>query len=576
MRATVSMPPYENSSRLPEAPQPTKQDESRTDVAIPIPIAQTCWKITSPDGHEQLCYEPIPGFEHLWSGSGSSQKSNTCFNASPKATSLQLSQPTVTQGLGRKSSKPRTQQDPRKRTRSGRRKLRSQPVAQSTSDKEDGQLGEDIKIKTEQSYTFYIGDIDELKKFFRRRLDELTMKPLRPIVTAWIKQIEPKRLSRYGRYHKQLPKDQPEECSPPWWPRDVSYEEPSHLDKAGLLTLAVDIMLQHRLIDKEKRKGSWVAKLRQAAQYAVETTPPEQFSSSKGSNFSEKMQNRALAEILPNLFETAQLYEDHFAWHRHYEGSGIPDPGKGKRVTWQPLTRPARQPATPRKRPRTTKEGAAPRSETDVEASGNETEIDDCATSFYLCGQEPASDQPEGSDIFGPKETAQQTPVSACGGTAAPLHTCPCSTTTAPNVSFGQPMHGLTLGEEMDLDVGMAACTPLHDHTHINGGHQIQYSDGDSGFNQYLVQLQQDGCPPFRGSQSQSGFTSSSTPLYHHPFPAFDAHFSHSVEHVAFHDDTCYPHGYKMYMSSPANSLHLFGDTSIDAGMACPVEAPRY
>ncbi|EUC42872.1 hypothetical protein COCMIDRAFT_102350, partial [Bipolaris oryzae ATCC 44560] len=531
-------------SRLPQAPVSIKQDESRTDVAIPIPIAQTCWKITSPDGHEQLCYEPIPGFEHLWSGPGPAP------------------------------SEPRTQHNPRKRTRSSRRKLRSQPVAQSTGDEEDGRLGEDVKITTEQSYTFYIGDIDELKKFFRRRLDELTMKPLRPIVTAWIKQIEPKRLSRYGRYHKQLPKDQPEECSPPWWPRDVNYEEPSHLDKAGLLTLAVDIMLQHRLIDKEKRKGSWVAKLRQAAQYAVETTPPEQFSSSKGSNFSEKMQSRALAEILPNLFETAQLYEDHFAWHRHYEGSGIPDPGKGKRVTWQPLTRPARQPATPRKRPRTTNEGTALRSETDVEASGNETEIDDCVTSSYLRGQELASDQPEGSDIFGSKETPQQTPVSACGGTAAPLHTYPCSTTTAPNVSFGQPMHGLPLGEKMDLDVGMAACTPLHDHTYINGGHLMQYSDGDLGYNQYSVQLQQDGCPLF--NTSQSGFTSPSAPLYHHPFPAFNPHFSHPVEHVAFHDDTCYPHGSKMYTSSPANSLHLFHSTSNDAAMVCQAEAPRY
>jgi hypothetical protein len=112
------------------------------------------------------------------------------------------------------------------------------------------------------------------------------------------------------------------------------------------------MMLQHRIIDKEKRKGSWVAKLRQAAQYAVETTPPDQFSSSKGSGFSEMMRSRALEEILPNLFETAQLYEDHFAWHGHYEGSGVLDPDKGKRVTWQPFMRPARPPVAPRKRPK--------------------------------------------------------------------------------------------------------------------------------------------------------------------------------------------------------------------------------
>ena len=103
----------------------------------------------------------------------------------------------------------------------------------TSSDDDDEQYGRDVTIATEQSYTFYIGDIDELKRFFRRRLDELTMKPVRPIVTAWIKQLEPKRLSRYGPYHKKLPKEQPEERTPPWCPRDVPYEEPSHLDKGG-------------------------------------------------------------------------------------------------------------------------------------------------------------------------------------------------------------------------------------------------------------------------------------------------------------------------------------------------------
>jgi hypothetical protein len=91
----------------------------------------------------------------------------------------------------------------------------------------------DVRVATEHSHTFYIGDVDELTRFFRRRLDELTMRPLRPIVTAWIKQLEPKRLSQYGPYHKKLPKDQPPECTPPWWPHTVPYEEPSHLDKTG-------------------------------------------------------------------------------------------------------------------------------------------------------------------------------------------------------------------------------------------------------------------------------------------------------------------------------------------------------
>ena len=96
----------------------------------------------------------------------------------------------------------------------------------------------------------------ELKRFFRKRLDELTMKPVRPIVTAWVKLLEPKRLTRFGPYHKKLPNEQPQECTPPWWPRDVPYEEPSHLDKDGKLSFPFAIGRQltpHRSLDISSR-----------------------------------------------------------------------------------------------------------------------------------------------------------------------------------------------------------------------------------------------------------------------------------------------------------------------------------
>jgi hypothetical protein len=93
-------------------------------------------------------------------------------------------------------------------------------------------------------------------------------------------------------------------------------------------------MLQHRLIDKPKRQDSWVAKLQQAAQYAIETTPPDQFSSSRGAGSSERMHERALGDILPNLFGTAALYEEHIARHELYEGTESMDPGDGTHVTW--------------------------------------------------------------------------------------------------------------------------------------------------------------------------------------------------------------------------------------------------
>jgi hypothetical protein len=131
---------------------------------------------------------------------------------------------------------PPRQQNLRKRTRSTARG-RTVHVQDVSDDENDEQYDDrDVRTTTDTTYTFYIGDLVELKKFFHRRLDELTMKPVRPIVTAWIKLYEPKRLSLYGPYHKKLPRDMPPQCTPPWWPRDVPYEEPSHLDKMGKST----------------------------------------------------------------------------------------------------------------------------------------------------------------------------------------------------------------------------------------------------------------------------------------------------------------------------------------------------
>jgi hypothetical protein len=130
-----------------------------------------------------------------------------------------------------------TSQQPQKRKRS-RSVAQQQHIAQNFSDSE-----QDNEDASEKSHTFYINDINKLIKFFKCRLDELTMKPLRPIVTAWIRQLEPKRLSLYGPYHKKLPKDKPLGRTPPWWPNDVPYQEPSHLDKTGKSHLTVTTLV---------------------------------------------------------------------------------------------------------------------------------------------------------------------------------------------------------------------------------------------------------------------------------------------------------------------------------------------
>jgi hypothetical protein len=46
--------------------------------------------------------------------------------------------------------------------------------------------------------------------------------------------LEPKRVLKYGRYHKKLPGEVDPDYTPPWWPSDVVYEEPSPMDKTGM------------------------------------------------------------------------------------------------------------------------------------------------------------------------------------------------------------------------------------------------------------------------------------------------------------------------------------------------------
>lgn len=80
-------------------------------------------------------------------------------------------------------------------------------------------------------HEMYIGHFEALKEFYAIRFRELTMKPLRQIVTAWVKTLEPNRLRTYGRYHEEATL---EGNGPPWWPRDIPYREPSHLRCQGI------------------------------------------------------------------------------------------------------------------------------------------------------------------------------------------------------------------------------------------------------------------------------------------------------------------------------------------------------
>jgi hypothetical protein len=296
-------------------------------------------------------------------------------------------------------------------------------------------------------------------------------------------------------------------------------------------------MLQHRAIDVAKRSLGWAKKLEKAAHYAVETTPPDQFSSSKGSAFSERMQQRALDEILPNLFDIVLSYESHFAMYNLYEGTNNRDPGNGTRVTWQHLTRPPRQPSVPRKRYRRTKTTPPPRIVSDADGSGDETEVDNTTTESHLRHEE---------DV----RQLQQEAQAPVGGHAIPqplIH--PQSSVTTPNSSFGKSMHALQLGDNSDLDVKVVSHAPYHDQglnqNNFNCSQPMQFCTGHPGYHPVLQHQQDVG---------SSGVVSESVAAYDEPFSMFPTYNS-PAESAAFANDAGFPYEYDMFAPSLFDGL---------------------
>lgn len=193
----------------------------------------------------------------------------------------------------------------------------------------------------------------------------------------------------------------PNRPSAPWWPQDVEYVEPSHLAKdgessdetrprrnnshpIGLLKLAIECIFQHRdtPVDEAKRRypGGWIAKLRTIAEFCVNDTPEDQFSSSKNTSFSRMMKTRAVKSILPSLFEVAQSYEDYVFQHGLWKQSENNAPPLGATITWHFIDRPAKL-ITLRRWTRTVRPkrilSPSPEVESAHETSGDETEIDE-------------------------------------------------------------------------------------------------------------------------------------------------------------------------------------------------------
>lgn len=346
----------------------------------------------------------------------------------------------------------------------------------------------------------------------------------------------------------------------------------------GLLSLAVDIMLQHRPKDEIKRRGSWTAKLRQAAEYAVEMTPPEQFSSSDDPNFSLKMRNRARDLVLPSLFDVAQSFEDYVFQYNLWEHEDISHLPKGKSINWQPIARPPRQTAQ-RKRARKGTGASTSKKESDIEihvdASGDETEVDESMQMFanrQLRRLENATHKPHHRAALAVREDeAQQLRVKgAATPTAAPQQSFSTHTSqSTPNTSFNNSINRLHLTEDSKPDLVELRdqkepiqhdAMPLDNAPQFHNNHHTGYAN-DS----------------FHGMPNAGHYHHASQP----PYPVYEAHeFVDPNSFTMF--DTAYPlpmnhTTYPPPMSMPNSGFHyprdgVFSHTSMDmSAMPTPV-----
>lgn len=275
-----------------------------------------------------------------------------------------------------------------------------------------------------------------------------------------------------------------------------------------LSTLAVEMMLVHRDVDKVKRKGPWITKLREVAKFSIQTTSADHFSSSKGTTHSEEMKKRAQEHILPSIFDVAQSYEDHIMQYSLFDGTGNVDPGKGKHHTWKPIPRPAR-PQPPRRPRRAVRHRPEEVQEALYEASGEETEPDD--TMMLMSAQTPQFSQSASSPlVMTPQEPiVMHTPqpvvpsddgrrmmrkvdghasVSGPCTPVTPQDDCKMyRTTSTPNSSFDRSLHGLHIEEDLDVKPSARTLSCQSEvQSPFNGlpyGQALQYPPVSSTFN---------------------------------------------------------------------------------------------
>jgi hypothetical protein len=414
---------------------------------------------------------------------------------------FQRQAPSAAPGLRKRSapspSKRRAKKRPHTAAQSLPRARDRTPLDSSEDgDNEDEKSDDEANTANNEQIGFLTSEFEKLKTFLRIRLEELTMKRLRPIVTEWVKLLVPQRQALYGPYHKRHA-EAPAEPAPPWWPAGLQYVEPSHLPKTGVLDLAVDLILQHRDndFDEIKRGIGWTSKLRIEAEYQVNKTPKDMFSSSKDPGFSEIMKARALDSVLPSMFDVVQAYEDYVVQNNVWERINNPDANlpKGKLHSYLPVPRP-KQPL-PKTRVRITQVVPAKVHKIEThEESGSETEVDEAMDRYsqrYLRRQKRSQAQiseasaPKVQEIDVPSPTGTLNPYTTSASFGLKEHTA----IATPNSSFEQSLNKLHLSgakgcgfSEVNYGCADEMYQPMQDKSMFSNACQLQ-------LNQYPAQL---------------------------------------------------------------------------------------
>ncbi|KAF2750257.1 hypothetical protein M011DRAFT_235517 [Sporormia fimetaria CBS 119925] len=206
------------------------------------------------------------------------------------------------------------------------------------------------RLNPERVESFRIGDEEQLKKYLTYCLSQLGANTLKIVIREWVSLVEPRRARTYGHYQKHGT-DQPSPKRPWWWPADIRYKEPSHLRKGDseLSKLAIAIMLLHRHPDPQdgKKRINWTKTLRDKATRVVDYTLVTKLSSSRKGEYNNAIKEQVLDDILPELMDVAQEYEDYVA--QLAEGDHVGEKGKdlGKQWSCREFPKLPRLPASP-------------------------------------------------------------------------------------------------------------------------------------------------------------------------------------------------------------------------------------